>query len=94
MPRLKSLLLAIAFVSSCSGCTISREPCGIRIKFADWHLRNGTYRPFADVNSGTLGAPYGWYGTYGFGPGGGYGSGSGGAAGNGTGFYSPYRTGR
>jgi len=89
MPRLKRLLLAIA----CSGCTISREPCGIRIKLADWHLRNETYRPFADVNSGTLAAPYGWYGTYGFGPGG-YGIGPGGAGGNGTGFYSPYRFGR
>ena len=94
MPRLKCLLLAIALVAPCSGCTISREPCGIRIMAADWHLRNGTYRPFADVNSGSLAPPYGWYRSYGYGPGGGYGGGPGGAAGNGTGSYSPYGSGR
>jgi hypothetical protein len=49
------MLVAISSTSmSLTGCTIERGPNGPAIHAASWHLQDGTYRPWNDVNSGTL----------------------------------------
>lgn len=51
MLRLVSIGLLFAPMS---GCTIAREPSGLAIHAAGWRLQDGSYRPWNDVNSGSL----------------------------------------
>lgn len=45
------------------GCAISQGPSGLVLKAVPWHLHDGTYRPFNDINSGNL--PRSHIGVYG-----------------------------
>lgn len=61
MPRVVCLAFAALLLITVPACTISHEPCGLVVRPADWHFTNGTYRPWNDINSGTLAAPAGAY---------------------------------
>lgn len=50
-------------LATLSGYAISRGPTGLALKAVPWHLHDGDYRPFNDINSGSLPRPY--FGIYG-----------------------------
>ena len=45
-------------LATLSGCAISRSPTGLALKAVPWHLHDGSYRPFNDINSGSLPRTY------------------------------------
>lgn len=61
MRRMLCLAFAAMLLVTVPACTISHEPCGLVVRPADWHLTDGTYRPWNDINSGTLAMPPGSY---------------------------------
>ena len=54
MNRLMMLFAISLALTALTGCTIERGPKGLAIHASPWHLRDGTYRPWNDVNSGTI----------------------------------------
>jgi hypothetical protein len=49
------ILMAVTAISALtSGCAIDRGPTGLALNPVPLHLRDGSYRPFNDVNSGSL----------------------------------------
>jgi len=66
MRTILAATLASILLSSL-GCATARDATG-GISHADWHVTNGEYRPWNDVNSGglprqrfsTFGGPYGY----------------------------------
>ena len=54
MRRLLTGMLLAGVLAMSSGCQVVGQPGGWKFKPVNWHLHNGTYRPFNDVNSGSL----------------------------------------
>lgn len=72
MRRLWLRILIAGVVTMCSGCQVVEGPKGRVLKPIAWHLHDGTYRPFNDVNSGSLWSwnnEFGGYDSHFYGPG-------------------------
>lgn len=54
MRRLLTGVLIAGVLALSSGCQVVNGPSGRMLKPVAWHLRDGSYRPFNDVNSGSL----------------------------------------
>jgi hypothetical protein len=63
--RLAIFAVLAGIMTILPGCAISHGPDGLVCKAIPWHLHDGSYRPWNDVNSGSLQRWNSWGSIYG-----------------------------